>query len=156
MGGVLWCGVGVGRGHWSLISVVWMIVGVVQTCRQNKNQPEREFLENGENPQIRKIRNDKQDQNYPNIPPKEKKVRKVETNTIRTKPRKQKHARRGKGWSCPFKMCNQWRRRQEQAKQKNSWLCGIGAILCHAMLCMHVEYRRLCRADGMHQNIVVA
>jgi len=37
-----------------------MIVGVVQTCRQNKNQPEREFLENGENPQIRKIRNDKQ------------------------------------------------------------------------------------------------
>jgi len=48
---------------------------------QNTNQPKREFLENGENREIRKM-NNKQTQNaqnkyYPKIPPKEKKVRKT-------------------------------------------------------------------------------
>jgi len=39
--------------------------------RQNKNQPEREILAHGENPEIRKIRNKKNSkkQNYPKIPP---------------------------------------------------------------------------------------
>jgi len=36
--------------------------------RQNKNQPEREFLENGGNPEIRKIRNNKQECTKPKIP----------------------------------------------------------------------------------------
>jgi len=45
-----------------------MVVCVVQTCRQNKNQLEREFLENGENPEIRKIRNNKQKCTKPELP----------------------------------------------------------------------------------------
>jgi len=136
-----------------------MVVRVVQACRQNKNQPEREFLENGENAQIRKLRNNKtknaQNQTYPQIPPNEKKVKKTKTNKTRTKPRKQKRARRGKGWPCPFKMSNQCGRRQQQAKQKNLCLCGISAVWCHAMLCMHVAYRRRCRVHDIHQNIIV-
>jgi len=84
---------------------------MVQACRQNKNQPEREFLENGANPEIRKKKEQKikmhKNQNYPKILAKEKKVRKTKTNKTRTKPRKQKRARRGKGWHCPCKMCNQ-------------------------------------------------
>jgi len=46
---------------------------------QNTNQPKREFLENGENREIRKMNNKQtqnaENKNYPKIPPKENKVR---------------------------------------------------------------------------------
>jgi len=47
---------------------------------KSKNQPEREILENGENPEIRKIRNNKPKftkPELPKVPPKGKKVRKM-------------------------------------------------------------------------------
>jgi len=43
--------------------------------------------------------------------------------------------------------------RNQQAEQNNSWLCGMGVIWCHAMLCMHVVDSRRCRVHGVHQNI---
>jgi len=41
---------------------------MIELTRQNKNQPEREILENGENPEIRKIRNNKQKCTKPEFP----------------------------------------------------------------------------------------
>jgi len=41
----------------------------------------------------------------------------------------------------------------QHAEQNNSWLCGMGGILCHAMLCMHVLDSRRCRVHGVHQNV---
>jgi len=46
----------------------------INTCppnlltRQYKDQPEREYLENGENPEFRQIKNNAQNQNCPKIP----------------------------------------------------------------------------------------
>ena len=41
----------------------------------------------------------------------------------------------------------------QQAKQDNSWLCGMGRIWCHAILCMDVVDSRRCTVHGVHQNI---
>jgi len=57
---ILWCGAEGGR------DLEPVRVQSVNACppnlltRQYKNQPEREFLANGENPKIRKIRNNAQ------------------------------------------------------------------------------------------------
>jgi len=40
----------------------------------------------------------------------------------------------------------------QQAKQNNSWLCEMGGIWCHAMLCMHVVDSRRCPVHGEHEN----
>jgi len=40
----------------------------------------------------------------------------------------------------------------QQTKQNNSWLCGMGGIWWHAMLCMHVVDSRRCPVHGEHGN----
>jgi len=91
--------------------------------RQNKNQPEREFPENGRNPQIRKIRNNNQKCTKPEFPKdpaksgktEEKQVRKnkIENKTSETKPVVKRHIRR---W--PFKWAMNAHRRQPTGKAK--------------------------------------
>jgi glutamate synthase domain-containing protein 3 len=64
---------------------------MIELTRQNKNQPEREFLENGKNREIRKIRNNKQKCTKSELhkdPAKRK--GKSEKQKPRTNPRKQK------------------------------------------------------------------
>jgi len=41
---------------------------------------------------------------------------------------------------------------QQEAEQNNSWLCGMGGIWCHAMLCMQVVDSRRCPVHGEHEN----
>ena len=40
----------------------------------------------------------------------------------------------------------------QQGKQNNSWLCGMGWIWCHVMLCMHVVDSRRCPVHCEHEN----
>ena len=61
-------------------------------------------------------------------------------------------------WSMPFpkmgmEKMNKYNNTQATCKVYNFWLCGMGAILCHAMLCMHLVDRRRCRVHGVHQNM---
>jgi len=74
---------------------------------------------------------------------------------MRTKPHKQSMHEEKRAGLALSKCAINAEDANQQAKQKNSWLCGISAIWYHAMLCMHVAYRRRCRVHGMHQNIVV-
>jgi len=88
---------------------------------KSKNQPEREILRNVENPEIRKIRNKKQKYTKPELPKYPAKREESQENKNKqneNKTAQAKHARREKGWPCPFKMCNQCRRRQPTGKAK--------------------------------------
>jgi len=52
----------------------------------------------------------------------------------------------------PFKNGNECREEASNIKQNNSWLCGMGGICCHAMLCMHVLDSRRCPVHCEHEN----
>jgi len=71
----------------SMVGGFWSVYGCLPNLlsRQNKNQPEREFLENGGNPEIRKIRNNAQNQNFSKIPPNAEKQKKVRKNKTESK-----------------------------------------------------------------------
>jgi len=58
---------------------------MIELTRQNTNQPEREFLENGENGEIRKIRNNKPKCTKPELPKDPAKKRKSEKQKIENK-----------------------------------------------------------------------
>jgi len=83
-----------------------MVVRVVQTCRQNKkNQPEREFLENGENPQTCKIRNKKQKYTkteVPRDPAKREESQRNKSNKFRTKTAQAKVYTKRQELALPF------------------------------------------------------
>jgi len=79
---------------------------------------------------------------------KQKKVRKKKNKQNREQNRASKRMHE------PFQMVR-WNvgRCKQQAEQNNFWLCGMGVMWCHVMLCMHVADRRRCRVHGVHQNI---
>ena len=104
--------------------------------RQNKNQPEREFLENGENPEIRKIRNNKQKCTKPEFLKGPAKCGKTKSKVRKKQNRKQNPSRKSlvkrhiTRW--PFKWATNAGGGNQQAEQNNSWLCGMGGIWRHA------------------------
>ena len=91
-----------------------------------------------------------QNQNFSKIPLKEKKVNKKQNS--RTKPFQQKPGEEAHNKMDFQKWATNARGGNQHAKQNNSWLCGMGGIWCHAMLCIHVVDSRRCPVHGEHGN----
>jgi len=125
--------------------------------RQNNNQQEREFLKNGENAEIRRIRNNKPKCTKPEFPKDPAKCWRSKNKVRTNQNRRQNSSKKKTGEEAHNKVALQkWLSMQrggnQQVKQNNSWLCGMGAIWCHAMLCMHVVDSRHCPVHCEHEN----
>ena len=135
-------GVWAGRRKRSLVGWFRSVNGCLPNLltRQHKNQPEREFLKNGENPEILKIRNDKPKctkPEFPKDPAKCWKKKRSEQTKSQTKPFKQKTGEEAHNKAAFQNVALNAKRDNRQAEQNrdNSWLCGMGGIC--VMQCVH-------------------
>jgi len=101
-------------------------VPMIELTRQIKNQPEREILENGENPEIRKIRNSKQKCTKPEFykdPAKYGKTKEGQKKQNQKQNRSSKRQVKRHITRWLFKMGNQCKRRQPTGRAKTNPGC---------------------------------
>jgi len=123
----------------SMVGGFWSVYGCLPNLlsRQNKNQPEREFLENGRNSEIRKIRNNAQNQNSQRSRQMWKNKRRSEKTKPKAKMFKQTPGEEAHK-KVAFQMGNQCGRRQPTGRAKQllavwEWV-GYGVMQCCASM----------------------